>query len=214
MHVLDKMHIHQEKQWSDISLETTNKTTGKHWIVHSPFQIRGFPENYRKKKKKRRRRISDLPRPDPHVLAGRLDLCSAWQEWLPVMWRSEGGSCGGTTSTTEEKKNSFRRSIDGYSVPIGSWFPDSCSGCTQVKWVVGMNFMPHLPTKSASVKRCWHYSDYSNTNVNYGSLDQATFAAVFVGRWGFMKCTHPFTQPANNCQCWNLHCKAILVFIL
>lgn len=61
------------------------------------------------------------------------------------MWRSEGGSCGGATTSTEEKEISFHREMDDYSVPIGSWFPDSYSGCTQVKWEVGMNFMPHSP---------------------------------------------------------------------
>lgn len=32
------------------------------------------------------------------------------------------------------------------------------------------------------------YSYYSNTNVNYGSLHQAAFAAALVGQWGFIKC--------------------------
>lgn len=119
MRVLDKIHIHQEKQWSDISFQTTNKTTGKHWIVHSPsLQIRGFSENYsnrikkknkekkkkrkkRKKKRKKKKTVSDLPRPDSLVLAG------GWTFALPD--KNDFQKCGEVKGEAVEERHQLQK---------------------------------------------------------------------------------------------------------
>lgn len=163
MHVLNKIHIYQEKQWSSTYFQTTNKTSGKHLLVQKPSaQIRGFCKNKKKIKKRRKRARSDLPRPDPHVFTGRPSLCSASQELFLVTWRSEGGKVRSSYLNYRREKTTFHREIDGYSVSIGSRFPPSCSRCTQVKWVLGRYFMPHSPTPNLPQARAAHalYSHY------------------------------------------------------
>lgn len=146
-----------------MSFQTTNKTTGKHWIVHTPsFQIRGFMETTARKLKKTHNTI----RP-PKTWS----TCTYWQakpllcltrmtfsnveKWRGKLWRNYINYRRGKTS--------FHREIDGHSVPIGPWFPDSCSSCTQVRKMVEINFMPHSPTKSASLKTCRHSTDTTPT---------------------------------------------------
>lgn len=157
MHVLNKIHIYQEKQCLNTSFQRTNKTSGKHSLVQKPSaQIRGFSnsnKNKLKKKKKNKIRSSKT-----------WSTCTYWQD-KPLLcvtriifnnmekWR---GQVQSSDSNYKREKAAFHREIDGYSVPIGLWFPISCSCCTQVKWVVGTYFMSCSPTPCLPQSRAAH----------------------------------------------------------